>query len=851
MPNLTGNFFNRIQLSSVGLKLCGRSKGEYHGVILSLSRLVPSMSQFYARYVPPVTKTPPTPVTSTAATEKRKRAEPKTPHTKTNKKVKLSNDSREENQVTDLPTDLQEDKVAGGGPKENGTDILSKYRVTATGKTTRPIVEPAPDVALSIDVQTRPSPHLKADGKKSGKRKKKDAAKPDVESGTSEEPINKHASIYSKFEQARQQERAPLESDNDNSAEASQIELHGLEPIPQPEQIENIAIKPTYSTLPPWQRAPLEVRPSAQHTFKSLGVPDAILKNLQKQGLETAFPIQSAVLPLLLGGGVEHDGDLCVSAGTGSGKTLAYVLPIIASLKEFAGTKLRAVIVVPTRELVKQVRELCEICAAGSHLKIATAVGSSSLKDEQDLLVLEEDVYDPDSYDLQQNSKVDWATFSLERLVRRSHDEDLLDSVGFVTQYRSKVDILITTPGRLVDHLKSTSGFNLDDVKWLVVDEADRLLNESYQEWIEAVSPALDSNFANDERDRLLRSMRMTPPRRKVRKILLSATMTSDISKLNTLGLFRPKLVILRSRTDASLDEGADDKSEGPDSKELPMSATGSFHLPGSLIESVVSILEPSHKPLYLVQLLNQELKMAAGSPNLKSSSASSNADVASSPSSSDSSLSTSPDEDDSEGSSGSDSSEASTDTLQSSKTAQIRIPSKESPPRALIFTRSTAAATRLSRLLSLLKPSWSGCISTLTRGTASSASSRRALSAFRSSKTSVLIATDRASRGLDVSGLEHVISYDVPSSALTYVHRVGRTARAGKVGHAWTFLEHREGAWFWREIGGKVQSQNSAAENLLHRKSKVKRTTISIEDNDLQKKYEEALQQLGQEARG
>jgi len=79
----------------------------------------------------------------------------------------------------------------------------------------------------------------------------------------------------------------------------------------------------------------------------------------------------------------------------------------------------------------------------------------------------------------------------------------------------------------------------------------------------------------------------------------------------------------------------------------------------------------------------------------------------------------------------------------------------------------------------------------------------------------------------------------------------VGRTARAGKAGNAWTFLEHREGAWFWREIGGKVQSQNTNAENFLHRKSKVKRIALSIEDNDLQEKYQVALRQLGQEARG
>ncbi|KEF56903.1 uncharacterized protein A1O9_07093 [Exophiala aquamarina CBS 119918] len=808
------------------------------------------MSQFYARYVPPVSKTPPTLPASTALTEKRKRAEPTVPHVKKNKKVKLSNGSREENRFTSPPNAYQKDQLAGNKRRENGTDILSKYRATA-GKNARPDVDPTLNAPSSDDAQIHRIPHPEDEGKGGKKRKAKDTTKLDVGTGMSEEPINKHASIYSKLEQARQQERAPLENDNDNPTDASPTELHGLEPIPQPEQKESVPIRPTYSTLPPWQKTPLEVALNVRHSFKSLGVPDAILKNLQKQGLENAFPIQSAVLPLLLGGGGEHDGDLCVSAGTGSGKTLSYVLPIIASLKELSGTKLRAVIVVPTRELVKQVRELCEICAASSRLKIATAVGSSSLKDEQDLLVLEEDVYDPDQYDLQQRSRVDWAPFSLDRLVRRSYDEDPLNSVGFVTQYRSKVDIVITTPGRLVDHLKSTPGFNLDDVKWLVIDEADRLLNESYQEWIEVVSPALASNCANAERDRLLRSMRMAPPRRKVKKILLSATMTTDISKLNPLGLFEPKLVLLRSSTNASLDEAAENTSNVPNPEELPTGTGGSFHLPGSLIESVVPILEPSQKPLYLVQLLEQELKLAAGPPNLKNCSGDSAADAASSTSSSDSSSSTPSDEDDSESSSSSDSSEASTDSLPSPGTEQIEVPSTKLASRALIFTRSTAAANRLARLLSLLKPSWSGRISTLTRSTASSGSSRRALSAFRNSKLSVLIATDRASRGLDVPGLEHVISYDVPSSALTYVHRVGRTARAGKSGHAWTFLEHREGAWFWREIGGKVQSRNAVAENRLHRESKVKRTTISIEDNDLHKEYEEALQQLGREARG
>ena len=80
------------------------------------------------------------------------------------------------------------------------------------------------------------------------------------------------------------------------------------------------------------------------------------------------------------------------------------------------------------------------------------------------------------------------------------------------------------------------------------------------------------------------------------------------------------------------------------------------------------------------------------------------------------------------------------------------------------------------------------------------SSASRKTLTAYRQGKISIIIATDRASRGLDLPSLSHVVNYDVPSSITTYVHRVGRTARAGKEGSAWTLVAHREGRWFEKE---------------------------------------------------
>jgi ATP-dependent RNA helicase DDX51/DBP6 len=100
------------------------------------------------------------------------------------------------------------------------------------------------------------------------------------------------------------------------------------------------------------------------------------------------------------------------------------------------------------------------------------------------------------------------------------------------------------------------------------------------------------------------------------------------------------------------------------------------------------------------------------------------------------------------------------------------------------------------------------------------------------------------------------VISYDVPSSALTYVHRVGRTARAGKEGSAWTIVEHREGKWFWEEIGGKGKRKDGEADKIVRGEGKrVKNVEGKLEGEwdgeDGKRKYEEALGKLGEEVRG
>ena len=119
-------------------------------------------------------------------------------------------------------------------------------------------------------------------------------------------------------------------------------------------------------------------------------------------------------------------------------KTLAYVAPMVEALKDFQATKLRGIIVVPTRELVQQVRQLYEICAAGTSLKMATAAGSKSIKEEQKTLVTEDEIYDPVQYEKQRAAPVDWLTFSIEELMKDTMNKGRLEPGGFVRRFQIK-----------------------------------------------------------------------------------------------------------------------------------------------------------------------------------------------------------------------------------------------------------------------------------------------------------------------------------------------------------------------------------------------------------------------------
>ncbi|OPB39807.1 hypothetical protein A0O28_0096540 [Trichoderma guizhouense] len=667
--------------------------------------------------------------------------------------------------------------------------------------------------------------------KKAKREKKKKTQDADMDDAPAEDEEDKrHKAVFER--KAKSLRYAEIIKEQGIVEEPEEpTELHGLEPLPQPARTAPSTEKPTYETLPPWLSAPIRVSVDTRTPFTDLGILPKAARVLEQKGYTEAFAVQTAALPLLLPTNKQQPGDLLVSAATGSGKTLAYALPIVRDLSNSVVTRLRALVVLPTRELVKQAQEVFELCAKAyegedrKRVRVGIAIGNQSLASEQDLLVSKETRYDPEAYK-QLEQETSHRTLS-------SHSEDDLDDFltgsnaqranprigpwqGQVIDFYSKVDVLICTPGRLVEHLDQTPGFSLSYIRWLVVDEADKLLAQSFQGWLDVV---LDKFKTSQFGARDFPDM----PYAGVRKILLSATLTRDLSLLNQLALRRPKLIVLESGKDVQVAEHS---------------------LPESLKEYAVRVHDANLKPLYLLDLLrsshmaiNDDAKnVDLGTEAQSDSSSETSSDDTSSDSDSDSASDTSSDSDTSSESD----SDSDAESNARNKKAHSK-PFKSQLPRSLIFTKSNEAALRLSRLLILLDKSLATQIGTLTSTTPTSIR-RKTLRAFTtpSSPLRLIIASDLVARGIDIPKLPHVINYDLPPSVASYVHRVGRTARAGRSGCAWTLVGDGESGWFWGKIG------KSAA---VKRSQKVARVMIEEMNEERIEEYEGALEKLGKEA--
>ncbi|HEY4672393.1 MAG TPA: DEAD/DEAH box helicase, partial [Gemmatimonadaceae bacterium] len=342
--------------------------------------------------------------------------------------------------------------------------------------------------------------------------------------------------------------------------------------------------------------------------FTSLKLHPSLQKGLKELGFQRPTPIQAESIPAALEGR-----DILACAMTGSGKTAAFLLPILDHLIGKPRGKTRALVLTPTRELAAQILAALDAMAVHTPVTAAAIYGGVGMAPQEHAM-------------------------------------------------RAGVDVLVATPGRLLDHLNAPYA-NLKNVEYLVLDEADRML---------------DMGFLPD----IKRILRLVPTKRQT--LLFSATMPPPIAALTREILHNPVLIDLGRRS-------------------LP--ATG-------ITQAVYPVNQDLKKDLLLALLNRGEMS------------------------------------------------------------------------QALVFTRTKHRANRLAEQLVR-----GGIKAERIHGNRSQGQRTAALAGFKDGQYKVLVATDIAARGIDIEALGHVVNFDVPQAPDDYIHRVGRTARAGEVGEAFTFV--------------------------------------------------------------
>ncbi|MGZ6273709.1 MAG: DEAD/DEAH box helicase [Candidatus Limnocylindrales bacterium] len=346
-------------------------------------------------------------------------------------------------------------------------------------------------------------------------------------------------------------------------------------------------------------------------TFENLGLSADLLATVAREGYTEPTPVQSAAIPLILAGR-----DVLAAAQTGTGKTAAFVLPILENLRHHANTgfsparhPVRVLILTPTRELAVQIYESVKTYGRGVPLRSSVVYGGTRIDPEIKIL---------------------W----------------------------NGVEILVATPGRLMDHMGQRS-VNLSQVEILVLDEADRML---------------DMGFIPDVR-KIVASI---PAKRQT--LLFSATFSDEIRQMAGEFLTNPETVEVAARN--------------------------------SIADNLTQVLYPVD-------------------------------------------------------------SDRKADLL-------LHLIKRDQMEQVLVFTRSKLGASRLASYLDRR-----GVSTSAIHGDRSQPERTRALAAFKGRFVKVLVATDVASRGLDIEDLPYVVNFELPHDPQDYIHRSGRTGRAGASGTA------------------------------------------------------------------
>ncbi|MBK9395411.1 MAG: DEAD/DEAH box helicase [Uliginosibacterium sp.] len=350
-------------------------------------------------------------------------------------------------------------------------------------------------------------------------------------------------------------------------------------------------------------------------SFASLGLIEPLVRAVSERGYTTPTPIQTQAIPAVLNGG-----DLLAGAQTGTGKTAGFTLPILQRLSESPARKpgaIRALILTPTRELAAQVEESVRHYGVHLPLKSMMMFGGVSINPQ-------------------------------------------------IKQLRSQVDILVATPGRLLDHVQQKT-LDLSGVEILVLDEADRML---------------DMGFIRD----IKKVLALLPRQRQ--NLLFSATFSDEIKDLADSLLNKPALIEV-ARRNATIEA----------------------------ITQRAMMVDQKAKRHLLAHLIKEHAWF-----------------------------------------------------------------------QVLVFTRTKHGANRLAEQLTK-----GGIPSLAIHGNKSQNARTRALAEFKSGDLQVLVATDIAARGLDIVDLPHVVNFELPNVPEDYVHRIGRTGRAGATGEALSLVSSDE----------------------------------------------------------
>ncbi|KAI3402348.2 rhp26 [Candida oxycetoniae] len=362
-------------------------------------------------------------------------------------------------------------------------------------------------------------------------------------SDMNDDPIykSKHKSVFDKFKQSiASTAHAPLQNpadlpDEEEEEEEETTETRDLAPLPQPQLPRDKKLQSTSHHLKnlDWLTEPEYISTTDTKSFSQYSLSPFMQKNLETLGFRDAFAVQVSVLnkmlPEIKANKLQPDafGDILVNASTGSGKTLAYSIPIIESIHDRIVPRVRAIVIVPTKPLINQVRATMLQLAQGTNLNIVSMKNETSIQDES---------------------------------------EKLRNCVP---------DVIISTPGRLVEHLNLES-ISLSNLRYLVVDEADRLLNQAFQNWSSVLVDKIEQQQKYDIAN--IWSL-------KVQKLIFSATLTTDAGKLAKLKFYKPRLLVVN------------------DSQKL---VNELFSIPATLSEYNISfgVAKSSIKPLILAKFL-------------------------------------------------------------------------------------------------------------------------------------------------------------------------------------------------------------------------------------------------------